>query len=146
MEGGSITKAETELRSLRTFLNEDAFQVKALRSQIEATRAQLDVERLRATAGTSNHRLNALTADFQELTAQASFAQDTYKLALTALENARIDAMRKVKSLVVIEPPSKPETALYPRRLYNLVTLLIVSVLLYGIVRLVLATVREHID
>lgn len=142
----NLARQEAELRAAQSYLNDDSYPIKALRSQIEATRAQLDVERLRATAGTSNQRLNALAADFQELTAQASFAQDAYKLALTALENARIDASRKVKSLVVIEPPSKPETARYPRRLYNLVTLLIVSVLLYGIVRLVLATVREHID
>jgi capsular polysaccharide transport system permease protein len=39
-----------------------------------------------------------------------------------------------------------PETAIYPRRIYNLVTLLVVSLLLYGIVRLVIATIREHLD
>ena len=142
----NLARQEAELRAAQSYLNDDSYPIKALRSQIEATRSQLDVERLRATAGNSNQRLNALTADFQELMAQASFAQDAYKLALAALENARIDATRKVKSLVVIEPPSKPETARYPRRIYNLITLLIVSTLLYGIVRLVLATVREHID
>jgi capsular polysaccharide transport system permease protein len=142
----NLARQEAELRAAQSYLNDDSYPIKALRSQIDATRAQLDIERLRATAGTSNLRLNALTADFQELMAQASFAQDTYKLALAALENARIDASRKVKSLIVIEPPSKPETARYPRRIYNLLTLLIISTLLYGIVRLVLATVREHID
>ena len=77
---------------------------------------------------------------------QAQFAQDAYKLALGAVENARIDATRKIKSLVVLEPPSKPETAEYPLVAYNLGTLLAICVLLYAIVRLVLATVREHQD
>ena len=143
----SVSKAEADLRQLRTFMNEDAYPVQALRSQIEATRAQLDVERSRATGtGKQSDRLNSLALDFQALEMQAQFALDAYKLALAAVENARIDATRKLKSLVVIEPPSKAETAQYPRRFYNLVTLLVVTMLLYGIARLVIATIREHAD
>lgn len=143
----SITKAEADLRSLRTFMNEDAYQVKALRTQIEATRAQLEIERARATgSGKQSDRLGALTIEFQGMKLKADFALDAYKLALAAVENARIDATRKLKSLVVIEPATLPETAEYPRRLYNLATLLVGCLLLYGVVRLVIATIREHQD
>lgn len=139
-------KQEAELRNALTYLNDSSYQIKALRSQLEATRTQLDIERLRATSGRSGERLNTLAAEFQELILQAGFAEDAYKLALGAVENARIEASRKLKSLVVIEPPSLPETALYPRRLYNLITLAVISLLLYGIARLVIATIREHQD
>lgn len=143
----AITKSEAELRALRSFLNEDAYQVKALRSQIEATRAQLESERARATgSGRGSDRLGVLAIEFEGLKTKAEFALDAYKLALGAVENARIDATRKLKSLVVIEPATLPETAEYPRRLYNLATLLVVCLLLYGIVRLVIATIREHQD
>lgn len=142
-----ITKAEAELRSLRSFLNEDAYQVQALRSQINATRAQLEAERTRATGGGSrSDRLGALAIEYEGLKTKAEFALDAYKLALGAVENARIDATRKLKSLVVIEPATLAQTAEYPRRLYNLATLLIGCLLLYGVVRLVLATIREHQD
>ncbi len=143
----SITKSEADLRSLRTFLNEDSYQVKALRTQIEATRAQLEIERARATgSGKQSDRLGALTIEFQGMKLKADFALDAYKLALAAVENARIDATRKLKSLVVIEPATLPETAEYPRRLYSLATLLVGCLLLYGVVRLVIATIREHQD
>lgn len=143
----SITKAETELRTLRSFLNDDSYQVKALRSQIEATRAQLDSERARGTTGgRGGERLGALAIEFEGLRTKAEFALDAYKLALGAVENARIDTTRKLKNLVVIEPATLPETAEYPRRLYNLATMLVVCLLLYGIVRLVIATIREHQD
>jgi capsular polysaccharide transport system permease protein len=143
----SITKSEAELRALRSFLNEDSFQVKALRSQIEATRAQLAVERARATgSGQRSERLGALAIEYEGLKTKAEFGLDAYKLALAAVENARIDATRKLKSLVVIEPATLPQTAEYPRRLYNLATLVLACLLVYGIVRLVLATVREHQD
>jgi capsular polysaccharide transport system permease protein len=142
----SLARQEAELRNALTYLNDGSYPIKALRSQVEATRAQLEVERLRATSGRSGERLNTLAAQFQDLILQAGFAEDAYKLALASVENSRIDASRKLRSLVVIEPPSLPETALYPRRIYNLLTLLVVSLLLYGIVRLVIATIREHLD
>lgn len=143
----SVARAEAELRNLRTFLNDDAYQVKALQSQIRSTRAQLEDDRARATGSSKQgDRLGALAIEFQGLQLQAEFAMDAYKVALGAVENARIDTTRKLKSLVIIEPASLPETAEYPRRLYNLLTLLIGSALLYGVIRLVLATVREHQD
>jgi len=142
----SLSKQEAELKNALSYLNEDAHQVQALRNQTHALRSQLDAERRRATAGKGDTPLNQLAADFEGLKLQAVFAEDAYKLALTAVENARIEATRKIKSLVVIEPPAKPESAEYPRRLYNLITLLVVCSLLYAIARLVVATIREHQD
>jgi capsular polysaccharide transport system permease protein len=142
-----ITRAETELRALRTYLNEEAPQVAALRGQLDAMRRQLVEEQSRSTRGGSDgKRINKLAIQYQEHTAQTTFAQDAYRLALTAVENARIEATRKIKSLAVIEPPSLPESALLPRRLYTLITLFILCGLLYGVVRLTLATIREHHD
>jgi capsular polysaccharide transport system permease protein len=143
----SRSKLEAELGGLRGFLNDGAYQIVALKSQIDALNRQIDAERRRATgSGAQDTRLNKLALDFQGLQLQAEFARDAYKIALGAVENARIDATRKIKSLVVLEPPSRPETAEYPLVAYNLGTLLAICVLLYAIARLVLATVREHQD
>lgn len=143
----SRSRLEAELNGLLGFLNEDAYQVKALRGRIAALNKQIDTERTRATSdGQRGSRLNQLALDFQGLQLQAEFARDAYKLALAAVENARIDATRRIKSLVVVEPPSRPETAEYPLVGYNLATLLAICMLTYAIVRLVLATIREHLD
>lgn len=143
----SRSRLEAELGGLRAFLNDGAYQVVALKNQIAALNRQIDAERKRATGGDAKDpRLNKLALDFQGLQLQAEFARDAYKLALGAVENARIDATRKIKSLVVLEPPSRPQTAEYPHVAYNLGTLLAVCLLLYAIARLVLATIREHQD
>ncbi len=140
-------RLEAELGGLRGFLNEDAYQVQALKSRIAALDRQIDAERRRATADdTRGGRLTKLALDFEALKLQAEFARDAYKLALAAVENARIDASQKIKSLVIVEPPSLPQTAAYPLVGYNLGTLLVVCLLLHAIVRLVLATIREHQD
>jgi len=143
----SQARLEGELNALLAYMNEDAPQVRALRSRIAATGRQAEAERARGTKPSQQgERLNTLAIDFQGLQMQTEFAIDAYKIALAAVENARIDATRKLKSLVVIEPPSKPETPDYPRRLYILATTLAASLLVYAIARLVLATVREHQD
>jgi capsular polysaccharide transport system permease protein len=144
---GQQARLEAQLGSLRGFLNDDAYQIQALKSQIAALGRQIKTEQRRATADDGKgSRLNKLALDFEALKLQAEFARDAYKLALAAVENSRIDANQKIKSLVVLEPPSLPQTAEYPLAAYNLGTLLAVCTLLYAITRLVLSTIREHQD
>ncbi len=140
---GEITKLEAELKNQLTYLQDDAHQIIALKNQIGAIKSQLEKERKRVASG-GDARLNTLAAEFQQLMLDTGFAEDTYKLALSAVENARIEASRKLKSLVVIESPTLPEKAIYPRQIYNLITLLLALLLLYGIVRMAIATIEDH--
>lgn len=138
-----LAKQETELKNLRSYLQEDAHQVVAQSNQIAALKAQLEQERGRVT-GASDGRLNTLAAQYQSLLLDAGFAEDAYKLALSATEAARIEASRKLKGVVVVESPTLPEASLYPQRIYNLVTLLLALTLFYGVTRLAIATLRDH--
>lgn len=140
---GDLARLETELKNLLTYLQEDSHQVVSLRNQIAALKSQLGQERGRVTGG-ADGRLNTLAAQYQGLLLDAGFAEDAYKLALAATESTRIEASRKLKGLVVVESPTRPETAAYPQRIYNLVTLLLALGLLYGITRLAVATLRDH--
>lgn len=141
-----LTRQETELRTLQSYLNDNAAQVQAQRAQINALRRQLDIERARPLTSGGDAKLTQLASQFRDLGMQVAFAEDTYKVALAAVENARIDAVRKLKTLVVIEPPALPQSAAYPRRLYNLATLFVACCLIYAITRLVITTIRDHQD
>lgn len=140
-----VVRKEAELTTALGFLQDNTPQVVALRNEITALRRQLDIEQQKITSGPSG-KLTNLAAEFHNLSLEVGFAEDAYKAALGAVETTRIDASRKIKTLVIVESPAKPETAQYPMRLYNLATLLVALVLLYGIVRLVLATIRDHRD
>ncbi len=74
------------------------------------------------------------------------FVSEAYRGALTALEMTRIESTRKLKSLVLVDSPALPESAEYPRRLYTLTALLMVLILLYGIGRLIVATIEDHLE
>lgn len=140
-----IARLEAELRNLRSYLKDNAHEVISQQNKIAALREQLEIERARSVSPDGSP-INTLAAEYQNLGVHVTFAEDSYKIALAAVENARIEAGRKLKSLVVVQSPTLPETALYPRRVYNLISIAVMLALLYGIIRLTLATVRDHQD
>lgn len=137
---------EAELKGLQAYLDDNAPQVRALEAQIAGIRQQLETERRNSVTNAEGMSLNVLAGEYQQLLAELEFVSDAYRGALTALETARIDSTRKLKSVVLVESPPLPESAKYPRRLYTLVALLMGLTLLYGIGRLVVATIEDHLE
>lgn len=142
----ALATQESALNASLAYLSEDSYQVKTLRGQLAATKAQLDAERLRATASTGGTQLAALTIEFQSLVAKAAFAEENYKAALLSFELARNESLRKLKALVVLEPPTLPDLAIYPRRLYDFLTCVVGFLMMFTVIKLLIATVREHQD
>ncbi|MBT9595586.1 MAG: capsular biosynthesis protein [Vitreoscilla sp.] len=142
----TVARLEADMKNKLSFMQPDAPQVVALRDQIIANKAQLEAEKARTTSSVTGDRLGAVNAEYQSLLLKAVFAEDAYRSANAALEAARIEAARKLKSLVIVEAPAKAETAEYPRRIYNLLTLLALCAIVYAVVRLIVATIQEHQD
>lgn len=139
----NLAQLKTEERTLLSYLNPVAPQVIAVRSQIESVEQQIENENAKLTSP-SNQKLNQNVSDFEELKAQVGFATDLYKLSLASLEKARLEASRKLKKLVVVSTPRLAEDAIYPRKLYLIITSFIVLNILFGIGALVRSIVREH--
>ncbi len=71
-------------------------------------------------------------------------ALDIYQGSLKSLEASKLDASRKVKHLVRVSAPTLPEDSVMPRRLYNVATFFVVINLLYWVVSLLAASIRDH--
>ncbi|MCW1383832.1 hypothetical protein OLX02_13480 [Novosphingobium sp. KCTC 2891] len=63
---------------------------------------------------------------------------------LTGLEKGRIDAMRKVRKVTVVQKPTLAERSIKSRRFYNALAFTLVTMLAAGIA--LLAVVRDHMD
>lgn len=140
---GQLSSLRTEERQLLSYLNPEAPQVVSLRSQIASVEKQIREEQAKLTSP-RNSRLNTQTAQFESIKADVEFANELYKLALTSLESARIEAIRKMKNLVVISSPHAAEDARYPRYAYVIGTSLALLLILYGFIVLILAIIRDH--
>jgi capsular polysaccharide transport system permease protein len=142
----TLATQESTLNGLMSYMQPDSGQLQTLRGQIAATRAQLNAERARATAGSADDRLSLLNIEYSNLLLDETLAYNNYVSAAGALEAAKVDAARKLKSLVIIEDATLPDSSTYPRYIYDMITLMVVCVLVYTIVRLTIATILEHRD
>lgn len=140
----NLAQKEAKLLTLQSYMNDAAPEVVALKAEIEAIKKQLLREKAKISANTPSQKLNDLAAKFQDLTIEATFAQKAYEAALKAYESARIEALRKIKQLVVIQSPDTPQSAKYPQRIYNILTAFIVLSLIFGIVKFIKMIVEEH--
>ena len=141
-----LTRDRASLKAMLATLKSDSPQVLQQRSQIRAIEQQIEIEGKRLVSESGGDRLNVIAAKYRGLTIDAGIAEETYKFAVSAVETARVEASKKIRSLVTVTSPNKPEEALYPRRIYSLITLFIVLILFYGLARFVIATIEDHRD
>ena len=142
-----IARSEAELKEQGAYLVEDAPQMVAVRARINALQTQLAEEKQRLVGNEgANTTINKVNAEYQDLLLSIGFATDIYKAVLGSLEQARIEAYQKLKHLVVVDPPVLADASEYPRRLYSLVTSVVLILILYGLAIMIHATIREHRD
>lgn len=140
-----LAQQQAQLKQLQSYMKEGAPSVVSVQARVNALTEQLDQEKSRLT-GVDKDAMNEVTANYMDVETQATLAADIYKTGLISLEQARIEAYRKLKHLLVISQPTLAEDAEYPRRLYNLASIAVLLCLLYGLIVMGLATLREHQD
>lgn len=142
---GQLAQQQAQLKQLQSYMKETAPAVISVQARVDALTQQLAQEKARLT-GTDKDAMNEVTAQYMDVKTQATLAADLYKSGLISLEQARVEAYRKLKHLLVVSKPTLAEDAEYPRRLYNLATIGVLLCLLYGLIVMGLATLREHQD
>ncbi|EAJ5680840.1 capsule biosynthesis protein [Campylobacter lari] len=139
-----IAAKEAELLMMQSYINDNAPQIVTIKSEITALKKQLQKEKSKVSSPKSSQKLNDLAAKFQDLTIEAGFAESAYTAALKAYESARIEALRKIKQVVIVQSPSLPQSAKYPEALYNILTAFMILSLIYGIVKFIKMIIEEH--
>src|SRR5262249_32451481 len=82
---------------------------------------------------------------YRDLELTRAFAERTYAMAQTAYERARFEAEYKGLTLAVFLPPQKPEVALYPRRLVNIVLVFAIAMIIWAMFRLIASGITEYL-
>ncbi|AIR91635.1 ABC transporter permease [Pseudomonas cremoricolorata] len=143
---GQYTKEQAALTEMSFKLRGDAPQVRQQKQRVEAITRQLDKEKRLLVSSPEGTQLNVVASRYQQLTLDAGIAEEIYKTAVAAVDNARIEASKKIRTLVTVVSPNSPQIALYPERLYNLATIMLGLLMLYGITRFILASIEDHRD
>jgi capsular polysaccharide transport system permease protein len=142
---GELSQLKASRATMLGYLSPTAPDVAQINLQISSVENQLRAEKGRLTSPKGG-TLNRTVEEYQRLEMVAMFAQDVYKTALTALERGRIEAIRNLKKVSIIQSPTLPQYPLEPRRMYNIIVFALSVLVLAGIVQLLAAIIRDHQD
>jgi capsular polysaccharide transport system permease protein len=150
---GQIAAKRTELRTLRSSMSENAPRVLNTAAQLQSMIQQLENERGRLTdqssdenelpADEKNLSVSEIVARFSDFKINLELALQAYTSSQVSLEKSRIEAYRQLKYLVIVESPTQPQEAKYPEVFYNISLFLAITLMIFGIGRIVMATVKE---
>jgi capsular polysaccharide transport system permease protein len=148
----TVNRLESQITDLRArratllgYLSPGAPGVVELDLQIQAIEQQILQEQARLTSP-KGQTLNRMVEEYQRLEMSAKFAEEVYKTALVGLEKGRVEALRTLKKVSVLQSPTLPQYPLEPRRLYNITVFVIMALIVAGVIHLLAAIIRDHQD
>jgi capsular polysaccharide transport system permease protein len=136
-----LMAAESQLVELRQVSPRNP-QIPSLESRIASLRKGIADENALVLGRVGG--LMSKSPAYDRLMLEKGFADRQLGAALGALDTARSEAARKQLYLERLVQPNLADKALEPRRIRGVATVLAVGLILWGIVSLVVASVREH--
>lgn len=137
-----LIAAKSELLQLRRLAPRNP-QVEVLRTRIGGLEQEIQ-DQTRMIAG-DRRSLAANAAEYQRLQLEVQFADKQLAGAFASLEEAQNEARRKQAYVERIVQPNLPDAPLEPRRLRGMIATLLISLIAWGVIRMLLAGVREHV-
>lgn len=142
---GERSKVKAELAEARSYMKPTAPQVKALEKRLAAVESQLNAEKARIAGNPAGgNAINSWVSQYENLMIESEFAQKQLTTAMSAYEQARSMALAKSRYLVAIQQPTLPDESRYPRTWVFTLCAFFGFFLIYGLVRLIVASIREH--
>lgn len=126
-------------------LAKDSTQLPVLRQRAALLARQIDGE-TRRTAGAADSSLATKAAAYIRLAQKKEFTAKMLSSTMSSLEQARSEARRKQLYLELVASPSIPDVAVEPKRLRNICVTFVLGLLVFGILSMLLAGIREHRD
>jgi capsular polysaccharide transport system permease protein len=119
-------------------------KVGALRDRIRAL--EVEISAASSKVAGEGGSLSDKYAEYARLALEQEFADKQLETALASLEQARNEAQRQQLYLERIVQPSKPDVAVLPERLQAVVVVFMVGVVMWGLLSMLSAGIREHQD
>lgn len=138
-----LLSTQAQLQQIRQVAPNNS-QIPVLASRVEGLRRAMEAETGKVIGkGTS---LTSKSPVFDRLTLERSFADRQLASALVSLDTARNEAARKQLYLERLVQPNLPDKAMEPRRLRSVLMVLVAGILVWGVLSLIVASVKEHTE
>ena len=119
-----------------------------VRRQIDARITNIDKQigmlRDQMTKEGQDKTISGQIAGYENLQLESQFAEKLYEVAQSAFEQARTEQDKKQLYLATIVKPALPELPLYPRIGLGMFVVMAVSFVLWSMIALLIAAIRDH--
>jgi len=145
---GMVSKLQDQLIAMQTELQSivahapDNPQIPVLKSSIKALQGEIATEQSKVTG--DRESLASKDIEFERLTVNQLLAQKLLEAAVTSLEQARLTAQKQELYLETISRPNLPDAPQQPKRFEDILAVLIVALMIWGVLSILYAGVKEH--
>jgi len=145
-----VAKLQDELIATRSQvmqlekLAKDNPQLPVLRQRVGLLEHEIEAETRRVAGG--ERSLAGKAAEYQRLALEKEFSDKMLASAMSTLEQAKNEAQRKQLYLERIVLPNNPDQAMEPRRIRGIISVLAVGLVMFAVLTMLLAGMREHLD
>jgi capsular polysaccharide transport system permease protein len=133
--------ARVQLQQLQQMAPENP-QIPLLTTRISGLQHQIAEQKGEVAGG--RRSLSGAAVQYERLELQRQYADRRLAAAMNSLQDAEDEARRKQAYVERIAQPSVPDEPAEPRRLRGIFATLIMGLIAWGILRLLLAGLREH--
>lgn len=142
---------EKLLRQAEGFVNQINLRAKqdlitASLAELKSAESQMKKEAQALAEFQRNKNKDANLAEYQQIIINNTVAKQQFEAATLSLRNAQIEITKKQLYLERIEQPSISDVSFKPARIYNIISTFVICLLVYGILNLLFASVKEHKD
>lgn len=138
-----LAQKKLEYATKKRYLNDDNFELIALKNEIKEMEKSIKKSKSKLT-GNQKGRLNEVVFAYEQLKMDLEFATEVYKNALVQLETTKIEVAKNDKTLSIVSKPNYPDGYTYPDKPRVFITILIVTLLMYGIFTMLGSIIRDH--
>lgn len=145
-----VAKLQEELLAAKTQLGQVQLltganpQIPVLKKRIALLEAEIASQSSKVTGG--GQSLASKAASFQQLALEKEFADKMLASTLSSLEQARTEAQRQQLYLERIAQPNLPDSPMEPRRVRSILAVLVLGLIAWGVLSMLIAGVKEHLD
>lgn len=145
-----VAKLQDELIATRSQvmqlekLAKDNPQLPVLRQRVGLLESEIEAETRRVAGG--ERSLAGKAAEYQRLALEKEFSDKMLGSAMSTLEQAKNEAQRKQLYLERVVQPNIPDRAMEPRRLRGVAATFVIGLILFGILTMLVAGIREHVE
>lgn len=140
----ALIQTETQLTQAREITPENP-QIKAMETRIKSLKKSI-ADKSKLVTGPSDISFSNRSVEYQRLQLEKELADKQLASAMATYEQSKNDFNKKQLYLERLAMPSLPDEATKPKRFKDTLSGFVFGLLLWGVVRLFVAGVREHND